>query len=84
MGRGYYVFDRRWNRMRLALQNMVEKHLNAQMWRYGGVHKQPLMLIHLHSTLSDEGSPAATLECLGCPLVADCGQSTSPASLQPN
>uniref|UniRef100_H3DMB7 Ataxin 7-like 1 n=1 Tax=Tetraodon nigroviridis TaxID=99883 RepID=H3DMB7_TETNG len=33
MGRGYYVFDRRWHRMRLALQNMVEKHLNAQMWR---------------------------------------------------
>lgn len=33
LGRGYYVFDRRWDRMRLALQNMVEKHLNAQMWR---------------------------------------------------
>ncbi|XP_032361713.1 ataxin-7-like protein 1 [Etheostoma spectabile] len=33
MGRGHYVFDRRWDRMRLALQNMVEKHLNAQMWR---------------------------------------------------
>ncbi|KAF6721175.1 Ataxin-7-like protein 1 [Oryzias melastigma] len=33
MGRGYYVFDRRWDRMRLALQNMVEKHLNALMWR---------------------------------------------------
>ncbi|XP_039996271.1 ataxin-7-like protein 1 [Xiphias gladius] len=33
MGRGHYVFDRRWDRMRLALQSMVEKHLNAQMWR---------------------------------------------------
>ncbi|XP_061922568.1 ataxin-7-like protein 1 isoform X1 [Entelurus aequoreus] len=33
MGRGHYVFDRRWDKMRLALQNMVEKHLNAQMWR---------------------------------------------------
>lgn len=33
MGRGHYVFDRRWDRMRAALQNMVEKHLNAQMWR---------------------------------------------------
>ncbi|KAM4711709.1 uncharacterized protein atxn7l1 isoform 1-T1 [Anableps anableps] len=33
MGPGYYVFDRRWDRMRLALQSMVEKHLNAQMWR---------------------------------------------------
>lgn len=27
------MFDRRWDRMRLALQNMVEKHLNSQMWR---------------------------------------------------
>ncbi|KAM9771923.1 ataxin-7-like protein 1 isoform 2-T2 [Syngnathus typhle] len=33
MGRGHYVFDRRWDRMRVALQNMVEKHLNSQMWR---------------------------------------------------
>ncbi|XP_072310982.1 ataxin-7-like protein 1 isoform X2 [Eucyclogobius newberryi] len=33
MGRGHYVFDRRWDRMRLALQSMVEKHLNSQMWR---------------------------------------------------
>ncbi|XP_077566293.1 ataxin-7-like protein 1 [Stigmatopora nigra] len=33
MGRGHYVFDRRWDRMRLALQNVVQKHLNAQMWR---------------------------------------------------
>ncbi|XP_061770298.1 ataxin-7-like protein 1 isoform X3 [Nerophis ophidion] len=33
MGRGHFVFDRRWDKMRLALQNMVEKHLNAQMWR---------------------------------------------------
>uniref|UniRef100_A0A3B5MK16 Ataxin 7-like 1 n=1 Tax=Xiphophorus couchianus TaxID=32473 RepID=A0A3B5MK16_9TELE len=33
VGPGYYVFDRRWDRMRVALQSMVEKHLNAQMWR---------------------------------------------------
>ncbi|XP_007579283.1 ataxin-7-like protein 1 isoform X1 [Poecilia formosa] len=33
VGPGCYVFDRRWDRMRLALQSMVEKHLNAQMWR---------------------------------------------------
>lgn len=37
MGRGHYVFDRRWDRMRLALQSMVEKHLNAQMWRWACV-----------------------------------------------
>ncbi|KAG7454556.1 hypothetical protein MATL_G00260910 [Megalops atlanticus] len=33
MGRGYYVFDRRWDRMRQALHCMVEKHVNALMWR---------------------------------------------------
>ncbi|XP_067855934.1 ataxin-7-like protein 1 isoform X2 [Heptranchias perlo] len=33
MGRGFYVFDRRWDRFRLALNSMVEKHLNAQMWK---------------------------------------------------
>ncbi|XP_060100716.1 ataxin-7-like protein 1 isoform X1 [Heteronotia binoei] len=33
MGRGYYVFDRRWDHFRLALNSMVEKHLNSQMWK---------------------------------------------------
>lgn len=33
MGQGHYVFDRHWDRMRLALHCMVEKHVNAQMWR---------------------------------------------------
>ncbi|XP_051000791.1 ataxin-7-like protein 1 isoform X6 [Acomys russatus] len=33
MGRGYYVFDRRWDRFRLAINSMVEKHLNSQMWK---------------------------------------------------
>ncbi|XP_036373643.1 ataxin-7-like protein 1 [Megalops cyprinoides] len=33
MGRGHYVFDRRWDRMRLALHCMVEKHVTAQLWR---------------------------------------------------
>ncbi|XP_053325327.1 ataxin-7 [Spea bombifrons] len=33
IGRGYYVFDRRWDRMRCALNFMVDKHLNSQMWR---------------------------------------------------
>ncbi|XP_017370907.1 ataxin-7-like protein 1 isoform X1 [Cebus imitator] len=34
MGRGYYVFDRRWDRFRFALNSMVEKHLNSQMWKH--------------------------------------------------
>ncbi|EHB15589.1 Ataxin-7 [Heterocephalus glaber] len=33
MGRGYYVFDSRWNRLRCAISLMVEKHLNSQLWR---------------------------------------------------
>uniref|UniRef100_A0A8C5K3L0 Ataxin 7-like 1 n=1 Tax=Jaculus jaculus TaxID=51337 RepID=A0A8C5K3L0_JACJA len=33
IGRGYYVFDRRWDRFRFALNSMVEKHLNSQMWK---------------------------------------------------
>ncbi|AWO98018.1 putative zinc finger protein 800 [Scophthalmus maximus] len=41
MGRGHYVFDRRWDRMRLALQSMVEKHLSSQMWRNGSSY-QPI------------------------------------------
>ncbi|XP_034718828.1 ataxin-7-like protein 1 [Etheostoma cragini] len=52
MGRGHYVFDRRWDRMRLALQNMVEKHLNAQMWR-----KVPLATESLLSLSSSGTSP---------------------------
>uniref|UniRef100_A0A8C5TP53 Ataxin 7 n=1 Tax=Malurus cyaneus samueli TaxID=2593467 RepID=A0A8C5TP53_9PASS len=33
IGRGYYVFDKRWNHIRCALDFMLEKHLNAQMWK---------------------------------------------------
>ncbi|XP_074169334.1 ataxin-7 isoform X3 [Rhinolophus sinicus] len=33
IGRGYYVFDSRWNRLRCALSLMVEKHLNSQLWK---------------------------------------------------
>ncbi|KAM9327220.1 ataxin-7 [Gastrophryne carolinensis] len=33
IGRGYYVFDKRWDHIRCALNFMVDKHLNSQMWR---------------------------------------------------
>lgn len=56
MGRGHYVFDRRWDKMRLALQNMVEKHLNAQMWR-----KVPLAAESLLSLSSSGTSPATSV-----------------------
>ncbi|XP_037535170.1 ataxin-7 [Nematolebias whitei] len=32
-GRGFYSFDRRWNRVRCALTTMMEKHVNSQMWK---------------------------------------------------
>ncbi|KAF7658181.1 hypothetical protein LDENG_00016230 [Lucifuga dentata] len=59
MGRGHYVFDRRWDRMRLALQSMVEKHLNAQMWR-----KVPLAA---ESLLSLSSSAPSTITSQGLP-----------------
>ncbi|XP_026182534.1 ataxin-7-like protein 1 [Mastacembelus armatus] len=55
MGRGHYVFDRRWDRMRLVLQSMVEKHLNAQMWR-----KVPLAAESLLSLSSSGTSPVTS------------------------
>ncbi|XP_064422323.1 ataxin-7 isoform X3 [Latimeria chalumnae] len=33
IGRGYYVFDKRWDHIRCALNSMVDKHLNSQMWK---------------------------------------------------
>nr|XP_054595628.1 ataxin-7-like protein 1 isoform X1 [Nothobranchius furzeri] len=61
MGRGYYVFDRRWDRMRLALQNMVEKHLNAQMWRHVPLAAESLPSPSLSGTSSQQApSPIAT------------------------
>ncbi|KAM8930780.1 ataxin-7 [Pelodytes ibericus] len=33
IGRGYYVFDKRWDHIRCALNLMVDKHVNSHMWR---------------------------------------------------
>nr|XP_033782066.1 ataxin-7 isoform X2 [Geotrypetes seraphini] len=33
IGRGCYVFDKRWDHIRCALNFMVDKHLNSQMWK---------------------------------------------------
>ncbi|XP_044042297.1 ataxin-7-like protein 1 isoform X1 [Siniperca chuatsi] len=71
MGRGHYVFDRRWDRMRLALQNMVEKHLNAQMWR-----KVPLAA---ESLLSSSGTSPVTSQQTPSPTYA-----TSPLLFSPS
>ncbi|KAK5896121.1 hypothetical protein CgunFtcFv8_009755 [Champsocephalus gunnari] len=55
MGRGHYVFDRRWDRMRLALQNSVEKHLNAHMWSFRKVPPAPESLHSLSSSVGALG-----------------------------
>ncbi|XP_028256668.1 ataxin-7-like protein 1 isoform X1 [Parambassis ranga] len=62
LGRGHYVFDRRWDRMRLVLQSMVEKHLNAQMWR-----KVPLAAESLLS-LSPSGNSSITAQQAPSPV----------------
>ncbi|XP_006784665.1 ataxin-7 [Neolamprologus brichardi] len=32
-GRGYYSFDRRWDKVRCTITTMMEKHVNSQMWK---------------------------------------------------
>ncbi|XP_020033416.2 ataxin-7-like protein 1 isoform X4 [Castor canadensis] len=78
MGRGYYVFDRRWDRFRLALNSMVEKHLNSQMWKHRSPSHRasgpsPLFRTCLTNLLSLSNIGAAwvsTLESVAprCPL----------------
>ncbi|XP_070405453.1 ataxin-7 isoform X2 [Nothobranchius furzeri] len=61
-GRGFYSFDRRWDRVRCALTTMMEKHVNSQMWK-----KIPLALensfsvapTHRTSTNSHGSTPSA-------------------------
>ncbi|XP_051000797.1 ataxin-7-like protein 1 isoform X7 [Acomys russatus] len=78
MGRGYYVFDRRWDRFRLAINSMVEKHLNSQMWKHRSPSHRasgpsPLFRTCLTNLLSLSNIGAAwvsTLESVAprCPL----------------
>ncbi|XP_058581345.1 ataxin-7-like protein 1 isoform X3 [Neofelis nebulosa] len=78
MGRGYYVFDRRWDRFRFALNSMVEKHLNSQMWKHRNPSHRasgpsPLFRTCLTNLLSLSNIGAAwvsTLESVAprCPL----------------
>ncbi|XP_013865324.1 ataxin-7 isoform X2 [Austrofundulus limnaeus] len=61
-GRGFYSFDRRWNRVRCTLTTMMEKHVNSQMWK-----KIPLALensfsvapTHRTSTNSHGSTPSS-------------------------
>ncbi|CAB1417962.1 unnamed protein product [Pleuronectes platessa] len=60
MGRGHYVFDRRWDRMRQALQSMVEKHLNAQMWRKMPLASDGLLSSSCPSSVTSQHSSSIT------------------------
>ncbi|XP_055009633.1 ataxin-7-like protein 1 isoform X2 [Boleophthalmus pectinirostris] len=75
MGRGHYVFDRRWDRMRLALQNMVEKHLNSQMWR-----KVPLAAESLQTPSSSSSSSSSQQPYPPSPLSGSSPVSTPPSN----
>ncbi|XP_058486802.1 ataxin-7 isoform X2 [Solea solea] len=33
LARGFYSFDRRWDKVRCALTTMMDKHVNSQMWK---------------------------------------------------
>ncbi|KAM9327333.1 ataxin-7-like protein 1 isoform 1-T1 [Pholidichthys leucotaenia] len=67
MGRGHYVFDRRWDRMRLVLQNMVEKHLNAQMWRQVPLAAESLLFPTGTSSLTPQQAPSLQPSLLSSP-----------------
>ncbi|XP_029418192.1 ataxin-7-like protein 1 isoform X4 [Nannospalax galili] len=92
MGRGYYVFDRRWDRFRFALNSMVEKHLNSQMWKHRSPSHRasgpsPLFRTCLTNLLSLSNIGAAwvsTLESVAprCPLSL-AAQTPGPDGLEP-
>ncbi|XP_029681608.1 ataxin-7-like protein 1 isoform X2 [Takifugu rubripes] len=67
LGRGYYVFDRRWDRMRLALQNMVEKHLNAQMWRKVPLAPESFLSLSCSGTSPITSQPPPSLASVTSP-----------------
>ncbi|TWW61790.1 Ataxin-7 Spinocerebellar ataxia type 7 protein -like protein [Takifugu flavidus] len=60
VGRGCYLFDRRWDRVRCALTTMMDKHVNSQLWK-----KIPLALenpstpTHRTSTNSHSSTPSS-------------------------
>ncbi|CAG02060.1 unnamed protein product, partial [Tetraodon nigroviridis] len=61
VGRGCYLFDRRWDRVRCALNAMMDKHVNSQLWK-----KIPLALensssapTHRTSTNSHSSTPSS-------------------------
>ncbi|XP_060925871.1 ataxin-7-like protein 1 isoform X2 [Limanda limanda] len=81
MGRGHYVFDRRWDRMRLALQSMVEKHLNAQMWRKMPLAADSLLSSSCPSSVTSQQSSSVTSPSNSPSYIATFPQSTATAGV---
>ncbi|XP_069565337.1 ataxin-7-like protein 1 isoform X1 [Brachyistius frenatus] len=77
MGRGHYVFDRRWDRMRLALQSMVERHLNAQMWRRVPLAAESLLSLSPSSASSITSQQAPSPTSVTSPLLPSPSNSLS-------
>ncbi|XP_054407905.2 ataxin-7 isoform X2 [Pongo abelii] len=78
IGRGYYVFDSRWNRLRCALNLMVEKHLNAQLWKK--IPPVPGTTSPISTRIPHRTNSVPTSQC-GVSYLAAATVSTSPALL---
>ncbi|XP_070247024.1 ataxin-7 isoform X2 [Myotis yumanensis] len=78
IGRGYYVFDSRWNRLRCALNLMVEKHLNAQLWKK--IPPVPSTTSPTSTRVPHRTNSVPTSQC-GVSCLAAATMSTSPALL---
>ncbi|XP_014401613.1 PREDICTED: ataxin-7 isoform X2 [Myotis brandtii] len=78
IGRGYYVFDSRWNRLRCALNLMVEKHLNAQLWKK--IPPVPSTTSPVSTRVPHRTNSVPTSQC-GVSCLAAATMSTSPALL---
>ncbi|XP_015260321.1 PREDICTED: ataxin-7 [Cyprinodon variegatus] len=61
IGRGFYSFDRRWDRVRCALTTMMEKHVNSQLWKKipFALENSPLVAPHRTSTNSHSSTPSS-------------------------
>ncbi|XP_037655551.1 ataxin-7 isoform X2 [Choloepus didactylus] len=78
IGRGYYVFDSRWNRLRCALNLMVEKHLNAQLWRK--IPPVPSTTLPVSTRVPHRTNSVPTSQC-GLSYLAAATVSTAPVLL---
>ncbi|XP_020140266.2 ataxin-7 [Microcebus murinus] len=80
IGRGYYVFDSRWNRLRCALNLMVEKHLNAQLWKK--IPPMPSTAPPVSTRAPHRANAAPPSQC-GLSCLAAATASASPVLLSP-